>query len=220
MMKRAPMLLLAAIVPAYLLLDAAGLLPLWLRDRPLPFAAAAVALALLPRRRAPALALATACIAALAWVSWSRYRLPPASPGAGVGTPLPDLTLPDEAGRPVHLRGDRPLLLVWFRGSWCPYCRRQLAELAAEVRRHPRADVRLVAVSPDPPEPLHRLAEELRVPFPLLSDPDQRLMNRCELAHCVAVAGGDNQVRWGVVSGNWERDLPARALWQAAYRAR
>jgi peroxiredoxin len=211
------MLLSLAAAPVYLVLDAAGLLPPSLRDRPWPFAVAAVILALLARPRALAAAAAVVSIVALAWTAHARYRLPPSSPGAGVGAPLPDVTLPDENGRAVSLKSDRTLLLVWFRGSWCPYCRRQLADLAAELRRHP-AGFRLLAVSEDPPEPLRRLKEELQLPFPLLSDPEHKLMNRCELAHCVAISDGNNLVTWGVVSGNWEKDLPARALLQAAFR--
>jgi len=211
------MLLSLAAAPVYLAADAAGLLPPSLRDRPWPFAVAAVVLALLARPRALAAAFAVVSIVALAWTAHARYRLPPSSPGAGVGAPLPDVTLPDESGHSVSLRGEGPLLLVWFRGSWCPYCRLQLADIASELRRHP-ARFRLLAVSEDPPEPLRRLKAELQLPFPLLSDPQHKLTNHCELAHCVAISDGNNLVTWGVVSGNWERDLPARALLQAAFR--
>jgi hypothetical protein len=49
-------------------------------------------------------------------------RVPPGGPPAFVvGQPAPEFTLPDAGGRPVHLaeyRGQRPVLLVFYRGYW------------------------------------------------------------------------------------------------------
>jgi hypothetical protein len=42
----------------------------------------------------------------------------------------------------------------------------------------------------------------------------------CQLAHCVDVLDAKGRVRWGVLSGNWEKNLPAHALLQAAWRQR
>ena len=47
-------------------------------------------------------------------------------------------------------------------------------------------DFRLLAISADPPAPLAKLKHDLALPFPLISDPERALVNRCELAHCVA----------------------------------
>jgi peroxiredoxin len=226
-MKVSALLLLCAAAlgaPAYLLFDIYGVLPPSLRDRPWPFALATVLLSLaaLRRMRRAALFVAFASLAALGWTAHHRYRLPPPSATFGVGTPLADETLSDETGNRVRLRElhDRPLLVVWYRGSWCPFCRRQLVDLADELSRFAPSDLRVVAVSADPPEPIQKMKRELQLPFSLLSDPEKRLVNRCELAHCVAIVDTSGMIRWGVVSGNWEKDLPARALLQAAYRYR
>ncbi len=227
-MTRARLLLVAAVLAAgaYVGLELLGRVPLALRDRPWPFAFVSFACAMgaagrSRRSRAIAGIVAVASILAVEFVARARYRLPPSSAGAGVGEPLPDFTLRDQSGADVRLRAPddtRPILLVWFRGAWCPYCRRQLVDLAAELERVGGAGVRTLAVAPDPPEPLRAFHDEAHLPFQLLSDPERLLFNRCELGHCVAVADGKGVVRWGVVSGNWERNLPARALVQAAYR--
>jgi peroxiredoxin len=213
-------LLLLAIPPVYLLLDGLRVLPPGLRDRPWPLALVAAAVPWMSRRRAALLLLTLVSLGALFWTTHVRYRLPPSSPEAGVGAPLPDVTVADQSGAPVRVGElrDRPLLLVWFRGSWCPYCRRQLADLAAEWRHYSPSEFRLLAISADPPEPLARLKQSLGIDFPLLSDPELKLVNHCPLAHCVAITDGRGVVRWAVISGNWEKDLPARALLQAAFR--
>ncbi len=224
-LARLLLVLSALTVPAYLLLDRYGRVPVAVRDRPWPFALAAVLLSLAAwrvcrRARTAALVIMLASSAALGGAAYSRYRLPPSSAEAGVGAPLPELTLPDQTGKRLSLRAldGRPLVLIWFRGSWCPYCRQQLSEIEADLAHFSAADVRVLAVSPDPPEPLVTLQRELKLTFPLLSDPDRLLVNRCQLTHCVAIVDGSGVVRWGVVSGNWQKDLPARALLQAAYR--
>jgi peroxiredoxin len=221
---RALLLLVAAATPIYLWLDGRRLVPVWLRDRPLPFILALCALAWLAQRRSPGLlrvavlTLALGSSAALGWTIHSRYRLPPSS--MATGAPLADLTLANQSGQPVRLRDlrGRPLLLIWFRGSWCPYCRKQLADVAAELAPFGPDDLQLLAVAPDPPAPLQTLQQQLKLPFPLLADPDRHLMNACELGHCVAILDAGGVIRWAVVSGNWQNDLPARALLQAAYR--
>jgi peroxiredoxin len=222
---RALVLSLAA-APLYYAADAARLLPPSLRDRPWPFALLALLLALpsLRNARLRMLGLATLALsfAALVVIARVRYRLPDSS--AAIGAPLPALVLHDQDGRAVDLRavtaGGKPTLLIWFRGAWCPYCRKELADVARELRPFSDEDLRVLAVAADPPEPLAKLKRELALPFTLLSDPDRQLVARCELSHCDAILDGKGVVRWQVVSGNWERNLPPRALLQAAYRAR
>src|ERR1700733_15046086 len=41
----------------------------------------------------------------------------------------PDFTLPDATGTPVTLSDrlrDGPVVLIFYRGGWCPYCNLQL----------------------------------------------------------------------------------------------
>jgi hypothetical protein len=48
-------------------------------------------------------------------------RVPAARSAFVVGQPAPDFTLPDSAGRPVRLadfRGQKPVVLVFYRGYW------------------------------------------------------------------------------------------------------
>jgi AhpC/TSA family len=56
-----------------------------------------------------------------AWFNFVLARVPDTPTALRVGERPPDFTLPDAAGRPVSLadyRGKKPVVLVFYRGSW------------------------------------------------------------------------------------------------------
>lgn len=90
-------------------------------------------------------------------------ELPPAAASAETATPIamgaamPATTLRDETGAEVALAStwaEQPVILVVYRGSWCPFCVRQLAALGGVADQLTAAGWKLVAVSPDRPEKL------------------------------------------------------------------
>ncbi len=101
-----------------------------------------------------------------------------------LGEQAPDFTLEDIKGAEVTLssaRGKMPTVLVFFRGYWCPFCARQLAELRSLLK--PNQQVRLLAVSVDDHEKSKQLADKIAldgrgpVTYSLLSDPDHKVID-------------------------------------------
>lgn len=90
-----------------------------------------------------------------------------------LGDCLPGFMLPDHEGRLVDLAdlvGERPLILVFHRGHWCPYCRMTIATL---VEAQPRlAPARLVAISAEMQRFTRRIRAEAGARFRFLSDMD------------------------------------------------
>src|SRR3954454_1060905 len=81
----------------------------------------------------------------------------------GVGEALPDFALPDAAGRVVtsdELLDRGPLVLVFFRGGWCPYCDRTLKALESARPAVEATGAGLVGVAPVKPAELARIAAE------------------------------------------------------------
>ncbi len=113
------------------------------------------------------------------------------------GDVAPDFTLQDANGRPVSLaalRAQGPVVLVFFRGAWCPFC---TLTLRAMERARPAIEAtgaRVVAVAPQARPGLAVLAELQNLHFPLLTD-----------------AGNDVARRYGLV---WEVDEELRALYR------
>ena len=92
--------------------------------------------------------------------------------------PAPDFSLQDQNGKTrtlSELRGDKPLVLFYYRGEFCPTSRKQLGDYADNYSRFKPLEAELVAVSVDPPQTSRELADDLKLEFTLLSDPDFRL---------------------------------------------
>ncbi len=110
------------------------------------------------------------------------------SPGLGldVGAKIPDVTARDPEGNPVRLHdlaGRQPLLLVFYRGGWCPYCNFQIRELTQAYSELARRSVLPVAVSVDAVEQAAATKVSYEIPFPILSDPDLDLHRAFRVVH-------------------------------------
>ena len=100
--------------------------------------------------------------------------------GAAVaGTEVSDVALLDAHSTPTSLysaAADRPAVLVFYRGAWCPYC--NIALKAYREQLHPALvdrGVALLALSPQKPDGSLSAQEKNELPFPVLSDPGNAL---------------------------------------------
>jgi peroxiredoxin len=69
-----------------------------------------------------------------------------------LGDKAPDFTLPDALGDSVSLYEQLekgPVILTWYRGSWCPYCNIQLHDYQESLADIHAAGAQLMAVSPE-----------------------------------------------------------------------
>ena len=90
-----------------------------------------------------------------------------------VGERAPDFRLPDQLGRQVSLAGeleDGPVVLIFYRGEWCPYCNMMLRTYQLRAGDFSERGARLVAVSPQTPDNSLTMAEKHSLQFPVLSD--------------------------------------------------
>ena len=74
-----------------------------------------------------------------------------------IGQTIPDVTLYDIDDKPINLKqlvAQKPTVLVFYRGGWCPYCNAQLAGLREVETQIMAQGYQLVAISPDSPERL------------------------------------------------------------------
>lgn len=89
------------------------------------------------------------------------------------GTTVPKATVKTADGSPVSLHAllmQKPSVVVFYRGGWCPYCSRQLAELKDIEKDLVAEGYQIIAISPESVEQLN--AQKLKTKFAaqLISD--------------------------------------------------
>ncbi|MBC8162850.1 MAG: AhpC/TSA family protein [Roseiflexaceae bacterium] len=133
------------------------------------------------------------------------------------GMIAPDFTLPDVRGEMVSLsdlRRSGPVVVTFYRGTWCPYC-----NLALRAYQHMLPDLQalgaqLVAVSPQIPDESLSMAEKNALEFPVVSDLDNTVARQYGLVFTLDaetreryLGMGNNLVHY---NGNdaWELPMP------------
>ncbi len=92
-----------------------------------------------------------------------------------VGDSIPDVKLRTEDDKEVSLRklvSEKPTVLIFYRGGWCPFCNRQLQSLAGIEDDLNKAGVQLLAISMDQPSKLKATPDREKLHYRLLSDSD------------------------------------------------
>ncbi len=98
--------------------------------------------------------------------------------GVGEGAPkegdvFPSFVLPDDQGRLVTrdaLCAQGPVILLFLRGHWCPYCQVSVEAINAIRAQADQAGVTIAVVSPERPKLLRPLFSDLGDRFVLLAD--------------------------------------------------
>lgn len=97
------------------------------------------------------------------------------------GDQAPEFTLPDQRGDQIslaELRRDGPVVLIFYRGEWCPYCNLQLRSFQAHLDELARRGAQLVAISPQTPDHSLSMAEKNGLGFHVLSDVGANVIDR------------------------------------------
>lgn len=91
-----------------------------------------------------------------------------------VGAVAPTFVLPNATGSSVALsdmlRDNAAVVLVWYRGSWCPYCNIALRSMIEALPHLRTLGAKVVALSPETPDESLSTAEKNDLPFEVLSD--------------------------------------------------
>jgi peroxiredoxin len=101
---------------------------------------------------------------------------------ARVGDTLPDSFLYDAGGQRLRLSevlGAASAIIVFYRGSWCPYCSIALKTYQRELRPVVEGfGTRLIAISPQEPDSAVRAARDDGLHFALYADKGNALAAR------------------------------------------
>lgn len=102
----------------------------------------------------------------------------------GQGEVMPDFVLKNEAGEKVKLSdalAKGPVVVTFYRGTWCPYCVKALESIETSVSQINDLGGTVYAISPQTPENVVDLREQTGLSYELLIDDDNTLAERLGL---------------------------------------
>jgi peroxiredoxin Q/BCP len=95
-----------------------------------------------------------------------------------VGDKAPAFSLPDADGETVKLSDykGRKVIVYFYPAASTPGCTKQACDFRDNLRELNDAGLNVVGISPDKPAKLAKFRDEQKLTFPLLSDPDRKVL--------------------------------------------
>jgi len=120
-----------------------------------------------------------ALLAAVGWITFllysywfSTYGNRQPSMKLAIGAKLPHFTVRNVKGDLVSSAQltERPAILIFYRGNWCPFCSAQLKELIARYKEIDALGVRVAMIAPQPHENTVGVSRTYDAKFDFLTD--------------------------------------------------
>ncbi len=138
--------------------------------------------------------------------------------GIEVGEQAPEFSAVDQLGNTIELQNlleDGPLVMVFYRGEWCPYCNEHLSQLDEAYEKIQMLDAELVAISPEKVQYTTEMSEKLSSGYSVLSDNDGAIMSAYKLDFELDKKTRTKYKIWGINldknngDGNYNLPVPA-----------
>jgi peroxiredoxin len=99
--------------------------------------------------------------------------------GLFIASKAPDFRAKDQHGTEIRLKDllkQGKVVLVFYRGQWCPYCNKELSRLQDSLQLIKDKGATLVAVSPELPENVSKTVEKTKAEYSILYDEGLKIM--------------------------------------------
>lgn len=106
--------------------------------------------------------------------------------GLFIGSKAPDFKATDQNGKEVRLKDllkKGKVVLVFYRGQWCPYCNKALSRLQDSLQLITDKGATLVAVSPEKQENVAITVEKTKAEYPVLHDEGLKIMKAYDVEY-------------------------------------
>ncbi|PIB37442.1 peroxiredoxin [Reichenbachiella sp. 5M10] len=103
-----------------------------------------------------------------------------------VGDTAINFVLPNATGQSVTLYDELkngPVILMWYRGGWCPYCNLTLRHMQESLPEFRKQGANLLAVSPQLPDSSITTQEKNELEFEVLSDVDNKVAHQYKVVY-------------------------------------
>lgn len=101
--------------------------------------------------------------------------------GLDVGEEAPLFQAVDQHGKEVKLaslRENGPVVLIFYRGHWCPVCNKYLKSFTDSLQQLEAAGAQIIAVTPSTPENVAKMSRKFEGALRILGDQEGAIMEK------------------------------------------
>jgi peroxiredoxin len=99
--------------------------------------------------------------------------------GLFINSKAPNFKAKDQNGKEVELKDllkKGKVVLIFYRGQWCPYCNMFLKKLEDSLQLIKDKGATVIAITPELPENITKTIEKTKADYPILYDEDLKIM--------------------------------------------
>ncbi|MFK5959716.1 MAG: peroxiredoxin family protein [Lutibacter sp.] len=108
--------------------------------------------------------------------------------GLKVGSLAPQITMTTDENEIVKLKDfykNQPLVIIFYRGYWCPVCNKHLSEFAVRAKEIENRGAKLIAISSESYENVDKTRDKTNANFTIISDIDGSIMKAFDVNYNV-----------------------------------
>jgi peroxiredoxin len=98
--------------------------------------------------------------------------------GLFINSKAPDFKVKDQSGAEINLKDLRkkgPVVLIFYRGNWCPYCNKELTRLQDSLQLITEKGAQVIAITPEAPDGINKTIEKTKAVFPIIHDEEMKI---------------------------------------------
>lgn len=112
---------------------------------------------------------------------------------------------------------DKQVVLMFYRGQWCPYCNKQLSELQDSLKFITDESAVVIAITPEKPDQIDETIKKTGATFDIIYDKNHRIMDLYQVTFNLPKTKNTLYKSWGIdinkASGNDDLALPVPATY-------
>jgi peroxiredoxin len=121
--------------------------------------------------------------------------------GLKVGDDAPAISTLDNNGNKIELAEilkTGEVVIVFYRGQWCPYCNKQLSQLNDELASITVKGATVIAITPETGDNVKKTVEKTKASFSIIEDTALKIMNNYKVAFAVDEATITKYKKYGI----------------------
>lgn len=151
------------------------------------------------------------------FLSYASFAQPK---GLKVGDKAPLFSARNHDGKLIRLRDvlkTGPVVLFFYRGSWCPYCNKQMAQLQDSLKFIIAKRASVIGITPETDASMNTILAKSGASFPLIHDGNYHIMNSYDVSFTLDSATVTKYKKYNIeldkANGNADNVLPVPATY-------